>query len=67
MVVLVIGVSIKPPIAGVAQRSGRYCDAHHEMSDLGAACEPDHSGGESVEPGWQHTSETLARDGWRRS
>jgi hypothetical protein len=33
--VLLIVISIKPPIAGVAQRSRRYCDGHHEMSDLG--------------------------------
>jgi hypothetical protein len=30
--------SIKPPIAVVAQCSRRCCDAHHEMSDLGVAC-----------------------------
>src|SRR5262245_1068998 len=30
------------------------CDGHHEMSDLGAAGEPVHSGGASVESVWPH-------------
>jgi hypothetical protein len=32
----------------------RSCDGHHEMSDLGAAGEPVHSGGESIKPVWPH-------------
>jgi hypothetical protein len=32
------------------------CDGHHEMSDLGAAGEPVHNSGESVEPVWPHIS-----------
>ena len=40
--------SIKPLIAGVAQRSRRYCDGHHKMSDLGAAGELVHRGGERL-------------------
>jgi hypothetical protein len=38
------------------------CDGHHGMSDLGAAGEPVHSGGETVAPVWLHRA-----IGWVRS
>ena len=37
--------------------SGLACDGHHEMSDLGVAGEPLHSGVKSVEPVCPHTSD----------
>lgn len=32
----------------------RACDGHHEMSDLAAAGELVHTGGESIKPVWPH-------------
>jgi hypothetical protein len=40
----------------------RECDGHHEMSDLGAAGEPVHSGSESVAPVWPHQQRMVRAD-----
>ena len=40
------------------------CDGYHKMSDLGAASEPVHSGGESVAPLCPHRSDWMIRAGF---
>ena len=39
------------------------CDGHHEMSDLGAACDSDHSGGKRVAP-WLPPQRWMVRAAW---
>ena len=52
-----------PPLTQPQTTLPSACDGHHENVDWGAASEPLHSGGKSVEQVWPHTSDGRRLDG----